>query len=138
MLASQVLQTLTGTSAQCLGEHRLLLDMRVMSPGVMSATQNVLKVHGFGVACGIFLSVSERGQQRSQAEAPPHCCQRVSHAAPPFALLHGVFPVLPLILPLGGCVASFGKELTQLGSNPLSCQVCFQWAQKGTFLLIHT
>lgn len=86
----------------------------------------------------ISASVSERGWQRSQAEAPPRCCQRVSHTAPPFAPLRGAFPVLPLTLPLGGCVASCDKELTQLGSNPLSCQVCFQRAQKGTFLFIHT
>lgn len=138
MLASQVLRTLTGTSAQHLGERRFLLDVRVMIPGEMSAAQNVLKLHGFGVACGIFLSGSERGRQRSQAEAPPRCWQRVSHAAPPFAPLHGAFPALPLTLPLAGCVASCGKERPQLGGNPLSCQVCFQRAQKGTFLFIRT
>lgn len=58
MLASQVLRTLTGTSAQHLGEGRLLLDIRVMIPGEMSATQNVLKCRSFGVPRGVFLSLA--------------------------------------------------------------------------------
>lgn len=46
----------------------------------------------------------------------------------PCCPIHGAFPMVPL----RGCLAR--QELTQLGSGPLPCQVCFQRAQEGTLL----
>lgn len=78
---------------------------------------------------GISVSGLERGHQRCQAAAPPHCCQRVGHTAPPSTPLRGVFPVLPL----GGCMTSHSKELTGWGVVLYPARSVFSGHRKGPF-----
>lgn len=119
MFTPQVLQTLTVTS----GEDRVSSRHGMMIPGEMSAAQKVLEPCGFDVAFGIFPTLAQ-GDPKLEVLSEgwarcPSCCP-----------IHGAFPVLPL----GGCLARQG--LTQLGSDPLPCQVCFQQAREGTILPI--
>lgn len=93
----------------------------MMIPEEMSAAQKVLEPCAFDVACGIFPTLAEGDPKLELLSEGWVCC-------PSCCPIHRAFPVLPL----GGCLAR--QELTQLGRDPLPCQVCFLQAQEGTLL----